>query len=84
MLVAFHRLVGPAWHGAPDDAGVAAAAAAAHLRAEAATLAPPACPPRGFACGGLNLMPAKASKWQAGVGAVWVGAKITPHFGVVH
>eukprot|EP00965_Chrysotila_dentata_P169470 5595617-Pleurochrysis_carterae.AAC.1 len=29
-------------------------------------------------------MPAKASKWQAGVGAVWVGARVMPHFGVVH
>eukprot|EP00965_Chrysotila_dentata_P079040 2606633-Pleurochrysis_carterae.AAC.1 len=29
-------------------------------------------------------MPAKASKWQAGVGAVWVGARVMPHFGVVY
>eukprot|EP00965_Chrysotila_dentata_P007336 237607-Pleurochrysis_carterae.AAC.1 len=47
-------MVGPAWRGAPDEAGVAAAEAAARLRAESATLAPPACPPRGFACGGLK------------------------------
>eukprot|EP00965_Chrysotila_dentata_P022442 743060-Pleurochrysis_carterae.AAC.1 len=51
LLVTFHRIVGPAWRGAPDDSGVAAAAAAARLHAEAATLAPPACPPRDLTCG---------------------------------
>eukprot|EP00965_Chrysotila_dentata_P167419 5528216-Pleurochrysis_carterae.AAC.1 len=68
LLTAFHRIVGPAWRGALNDAGVAAAEAAARLRAEAATLAPPACPPREMRCGGLNLMPAKPAKWQGGVG----------------
>eukprot|EP00965_Chrysotila_dentata_P077771 2565706-Pleurochrysis_carterae.AAC.2 len=29
-------------------------------------------------------MPAKAAKWQAGVGALWVGARLMPHFRVVY